>query len=227
MEIRDWRLLLLPEEGDSIMLSREKARELLERLERLEKEKAELEEQWVAYKKRHPETVGVKFGKAYVLKTPTEPRVSGVKPGAIAAGGQRIRATRPTASRCWGTHSVIDRTFASTAVVSYRAQTKDSPQGSGPDSVTENGSILVGVLHRRSNSAPSGETRVQRTGASWLPAPPGDAPAVLLDTLRPSRALERGRLAFRGHQRPPIGISGGLFDHPFAARRVVTIYVDD
>ena len=109
----------------------------------------------------------------------------------------------------------------------YRAQTKDSPQGSGPDSVTENGSILVGVLHRQSNSAPSGETRVQRTGASWLPAPPGDAPAVLLDTLRPSRALERGRLAFRGHQRPPIGISGGLFDHPFAARRVVTIYVDD
>ncbi len=82
MEIRDWRLLLLPEDGDSVVLSREKARELLERLERLEKEKAELLQKFEAYRKRHPETVGVKFGKAYVLKTPTEPRPSGGKPGA-------------------------------------------------------------------------------------------------------------------------------------------------
>ena len=84
MEIRDWRLLLLPEEGDPVVLSREKARELLERLERLEKvekEKAELEERWVAYKKRYPETVGVKSGKPYALKTPTEPRPLGGKPG--------------------------------------------------------------------------------------------------------------------------------------------------
>ena len=92
MEIRDWRLLLLPEEGDSVVLSREKARELLERLERLEKEKAELEEQLMAYKKRHPETVGVKFGKAYVLKTPTEPRVSGGKPGARPGHPPRLRS---------------------------------------------------------------------------------------------------------------------------------------
>ena len=91
MEIRDWRLLLLPEDGDSVVLSREKARELLERLERLEKEKAELEEQLVAYKKRHPETVGVKFGKAYVLKTPTEARASGGKPGARPGHLPRLR----------------------------------------------------------------------------------------------------------------------------------------
>ncbi len=83
------------------------------------------------------------------------------------------------------------------------------------------------VRSRQSNWVPADETLVQGTVASWLPATPGDAPAVLLDELRPSRALERGRLAFRGDQRPPIGISGGLFDHPFAARRVVTIYVDD
>ncbi len=62
MEIRNWPLLLLPKEGDSVVLSREKARELPERRERLEEE-AELEEHWVAYKKRHPETVGVKVGK--------------------------------------------------------------------------------------------------------------------------------------------------------------------
>ena len=91
MEIRDWRLLLLPEDGDSVVLSREKARELLERLERLEKEKAELEEQLVAYKKRHPEMVGVKFGKVYVLKTPTEARVSGGKPGARPGHLPRLR----------------------------------------------------------------------------------------------------------------------------------------
>ena len=48
MEIRNWPLLLLPKEGDSVVLSREKARELPERRERLEEEKAELEEQWVA-----------------------------------------------------------------------------------------------------------------------------------------------------------------------------------
>ncbi len=48
MEIRNWPLLLLPKEGDSVVLWREKARELPERRERLEEEKAELEEQWVA-----------------------------------------------------------------------------------------------------------------------------------------------------------------------------------
>ena len=63
MEIRNWPLLLLPKEGDSVVLWREKARELPERRERLEEEKAELEEQWVAYKRRHAETGGVKVGK--------------------------------------------------------------------------------------------------------------------------------------------------------------------
>ena len=82
MEAREWRLLLVPDHGDSVVLSREKARELLERLERLEREKAELEQKFEAYRKRHPETVGVKFGKAYTLKSPTEPRPSGGPPGA-------------------------------------------------------------------------------------------------------------------------------------------------
>ena len=91
MEIRDWRLLLLPEEGDSVVLPREKARELLERVERLEKEKAELLQKFEEYRKRHPETVGVKFGKAYVLKTPAEPRVSGGKPGARPGHLPRLR----------------------------------------------------------------------------------------------------------------------------------------
>ena len=104
MEIRDWRLLLLPEDGDSVVLSREKARELLERLERLEKEKVELEEQLVAYKKRHPETVGVKFGKAYVLKTPAPSLVSpegspGLVP-AISHGFGRGPSTSTGGSTC-------------------------------------------------------------------------------------------------------------------------------
>ena len=97
MEIRDWRLLLLPEEGDSVVLSREKARELLERLERLEKEKAELEEQLMAYKKRHPETVGVKFRKAYVLKTrPSLVSLEG-SPG-LAPATRRVFGLGPTTS---------------------------------------------------------------------------------------------------------------------------------
>ena len=70
MEIRDWRLLLLPEEGDPVVLSREKAWELLERLEKVEKEKAELEEQWVEYKKRHPETLGGEVREALCTEDP-------------------------------------------------------------------------------------------------------------------------------------------------------------
>ena len=46
------------------------APELLERRERLEREKVELEEQWVANEKRSPETVGGKFEKPCVPLTP-------------------------------------------------------------------------------------------------------------------------------------------------------------
>ena len=98
-EIREWRLLLLPEDGDSVVLPREKARELLERSERLEKERAELLPKFEEYRTRHPETVGVQFGKAYRLN-PAEPRVSGgnhraeraLRPAVVArkiSGGSR------------------------------------------------------------------------------------------------------------------------------------------
>lgn len=85
MEARDWCLFLAPDYSDPMVLTREKRRELIEklqRLERLEKENAELRRQFEEYRKRHPETVGVKHGKAYVFRSPAEPRPSGGKPGA-------------------------------------------------------------------------------------------------------------------------------------------------
>jgi transposase len=89
-----YRLLLwlLANESDRpIGLSREERREILRRLERLEKleeelrrtqadlhrvarEKNELEERFGRYRQRHPETVGVKLGKPYFLRrSPVEP----------------------------------------------------------------------------------------------------------------------------------------------------------
>jgi transposase len=76
-------LLLAPEdESDSIVLTREERRKLWHRYQELEAENERLRKEFEAYRKRHPETVGVKFGKAYVLKTPVEPRASGGPPGA-------------------------------------------------------------------------------------------------------------------------------------------------
>lgn len=97
MDAREWRLLLAPDEDDPVLLSREKARELLERLERLERLEAEVdrlrkvEVEFREYKKRHPETVGVKFGKPYAIRTPTEPRTSGGHPGARVGHPARLR----------------------------------------------------------------------------------------------------------------------------------------
>jgi transposase len=94
MDAREWRLFLVPDTGDSVVLSREKARELLERMERMEAEIERLkkvEAEFRDYKKRHPETVGVKHGKAYALRTPAEPRPAGGKPGARPGHVPRLR----------------------------------------------------------------------------------------------------------------------------------------
>ncbi len=85
-------LRLLADESDRpLVLGREERREILRRLERLEKleeelkraqadlrrvarERAELEERFARYRQRHPETVGVKFGRPYFLRRgPAEP----------------------------------------------------------------------------------------------------------------------------------------------------------
>lgn len=93
MLTRDQLLLrALADDGDrALILGREERREILRRLERLEKlegelkqtqadlrrlarEKAELEERFARYRQRHPETVGVKLGKPYFLRRgPAEP----------------------------------------------------------------------------------------------------------------------------------------------------------
>jgi hypothetical protein len=79
MDPREATLLLAPEDGEeTVIVSKRKLDEVLRHLDELEKKAREFEE----YKKRHPETVGVKHGKAYVLRTPAEPRVTGGKPGA-------------------------------------------------------------------------------------------------------------------------------------------------
>src|SRR5580658_9579160 len=74
-------VLLAPEEDpESVVLSRAERKELLRRFEQVEEELRRTQEEFERYKKRHPETVGVKFGKAYALKTPTEPDPRGASP---------------------------------------------------------------------------------------------------------------------------------------------------
>ena len=85
-------VLLAPDEDpESVVLSRAERKELLRRFEQIEEELCRTREEFERYKKRHPETVGVKFGKAYTLKTPTEPRSSGGKPGARPGHLPRLR----------------------------------------------------------------------------------------------------------------------------------------
>ena len=85
-------VLLAPDEDpESVVLSRAERKELLRRFEQVEEELRRTREEFERYKKRHPETVGVKFGKAYALKTPTEPRPSGGKPGARPGHLPRLR----------------------------------------------------------------------------------------------------------------------------------------
>ncbi|MGI0068290.1 MAG: IS66 family transposase, partial [Thermoplasmata archaeon] len=99
MESQAPRLWLLPEgDPDSITLTREQRKALWRRFEELEKVEEELKrtkEEFERYKKRHPETVGVKLGKPYALRTPTEPREVGGPPGARPGHPARLRP-RPT-----------------------------------------------------------------------------------------------------------------------------------
>ncbi len=74
-------LLALDGDPESVVLSRAERKELLRRFEQVEEELRRTREEFEQYKKCHPETVGVKFGKAYARKTPTEPRPSGASPG--------------------------------------------------------------------------------------------------------------------------------------------------
>jgi hypothetical protein len=86
--------LIPTEDPDSVTLSREQRRELLRRLERLDEVEEELrrtKEEFDRYKKRHPETVGVKLGKPYALRTPTEPRKVGGPPGARVGHPPHLR----------------------------------------------------------------------------------------------------------------------------------------
>ena len=89
MDLGNPQILLTPEgEEETIVVSKRKLEQLLREKEELEKKVKEFEE----YKKRHPETVGVKHGKAYVLRTPAEPRVpSGKKPGAQQGHPPHVR----------------------------------------------------------------------------------------------------------------------------------------
>jgi transposase len=79
MDLGSAQILLSPEgDEETVVVSKRKFEEFLRRMEELERKAQEFEE----YRKRHPETVGVKHGKAYALRTPAEPRKSGGKPGA-------------------------------------------------------------------------------------------------------------------------------------------------
>jgi transposase len=86
MDDGEMELLLAPDDDpDSITLSREERKKLWREYQDLRAENERLrkiEADFHAYKKRHPETVGVKHGKAYVLRSPAEPRPSGGRPGA-------------------------------------------------------------------------------------------------------------------------------------------------
>ncbi len=88
MEPREWIVRLAPTEyEETVTVSRRKFEEVLRRGEELERKAQEFEE----YKKRHPETVGVKHGKAYALRTPAEPRASGGRPGARPGHAPHLR----------------------------------------------------------------------------------------------------------------------------------------
>lgn len=83
---------LAPEDDpESVVLSRAERKELLRRFEQIEEELRRTREEFERYKKRHPETVGVKFGKPYALKSPAEPRPSGGRPGARPGHLPRLR----------------------------------------------------------------------------------------------------------------------------------------
>jgi hypothetical protein len=88
MDPREATLLLAPEDGEEIVIvSNRKLDEVLWRLDELGKKAREFE----VCKKLHPETVGVKHGKAYALRTPAEPRPSGGKPGARPGHAPHLR----------------------------------------------------------------------------------------------------------------------------------------
>ncbi len=95
MREREWVAWLIPsEDPDSVTRSREQRRELLRRLERLDEVEEELrrtKEEFARYKKRHPETVGVKLGRPYALRTAVEPRKVGGAPGARVGHPARLR----------------------------------------------------------------------------------------------------------------------------------------
>ena len=88
----DTRFWLLPEDDpESVTLTREQRKALWRRYEELEDELKRTKEEFERYKKRHPETVGVKFGKPYALRTPIEPREGGGPPGARPGHPARLR----------------------------------------------------------------------------------------------------------------------------------------
>jgi len=60
---------------------RKEIEELREEYEKLRKEKERIEKEFKAYKMAHPETVGVKHGKPYIIKLPNLPKIRN-KPGA-------------------------------------------------------------------------------------------------------------------------------------------------
>lgn len=92
MDAREWTLRLAPEDDEeTVTLSKRKFEEFLRHLDRLEKEREQKAREFEEYKKRHPETVGVKFGKAYALRTPIEPRPCGGRPGARFGHAPHLR----------------------------------------------------------------------------------------------------------------------------------------
>ncbi|MGI0067739.1 MAG: hypothetical protein ACREB9_04890 [Thermoplasmata archaeon] len=91
MDPRERLLRLAPEADDeTVAVSKRKLEDVLRRLDELEEKAREFEQ----YKKRHPETVGVKLGKPYALRTPIEPRPVGGRVGARIGHVPHVR-TRP------------------------------------------------------------------------------------------------------------------------------------
>lgn len=94
MDLGTAQLLVAPDGNDgTIIVSKRKFEDLLRQKE---EELAKLRKEFEEYRKRHPETVGVKHGKPYTLWTPAEPRQpTGKKPGA-QTGHPPHRRSRPT-----------------------------------------------------------------------------------------------------------------------------------
>ena len=97
MVARKWLQLLDQADDDTVTLKGKEIKDLVRRLQQLERENAELRREFAEYRKRHPETVGVKNGQPYAF-VPSLPVRTG-PPKKVGAKVGHPGAARPLPGR--------------------------------------------------------------------------------------------------------------------------------